>query len=151
MRVTAGKSTLRNNIQVHVPQRVTMIKTAIVLDLSVVSWICGLCKESVPLPYKDSRYGFFCSCLDICLCFTKSSIISTRAIHSRFHYITLATQLPTRDKVLKSYTNKSWLNELFSQQVLSDNDFLRSSIQVHKLVVTPKRLKKKKPCMGISH
>jgi len=58
MRVVAGKSTLKKNIQVDVSQRLT-------ISQQLSWWICqllfehlnGLLMELLPLSYPDSRYG----------------------------------------------------------------------------------------------
>ena len=146
MRIAAGKSTLKKNIQVDVSQRLTLNPTAIVVDVSAVIWTIEWPAHGTVATFISGFKTWLSlqlSGADVYLCFdryhdysTKSSTRSARATNSRVHHLTLTTPLPARDTVLKNYTNKARLNALICEQVLSDNEFLCNSTQNHKLVVT---------------
>ena len=104
MRVAAGKSTLKKNIQVEVSQCLNMSPTAIVVDVSAVIWTLEWPAHGTVATFI-SRFKIWLSLqlsgADVYLCFdryhdysTKSSTRSARATNSRVHHLTLTTPLP---------------------------------------------------------
>ena len=68
--------------------------------------------------------------------YTKSITRYARAINTRVHQLYLKTPLPARDAVLKNSANKAHLNTLICEQILIDEDYLKTLTQDHRLVVT---------------
>jgi len=80
---------------------------------------------------------------DVHLCFdryfdysTKSSTRSSRGNASRIHQLNGNTPLPAQDTVLKNSSNKTQLNALICEHILSGEVYLQNVTQDHKLVVT---------------
>ena len=106
MRVAAGKSTLKKNIQVDVSQRLTVSPTAIMVDVSAVMWTLEWPVHGTVATFISGFKTWLSlqlSGVDVYLCFdryhdysTKSSTRSARATSSRVHHLTLTTPLPAR-------------------------------------------------------
>lgn len=146
MRLTTGKSVLKNNLQVEVSQRLLSSPTAVVIDVSAVLWIVHWPANGLVETFINGFKVWLSGQLsgsDVHLCFdryqeysTKSATRSARAPSSRVHQLNLKTPLPSRDAVLKNSSNKARLNVLLFEQILGDNEFLQMSTQNHRLVVT---------------
>jgi len=97
MRVAAGKSTLKKNIQMDVSQRLTLSPTAIVVDVSAVIWTLEWPTHGTVATFISE----FKMWLSLQLLEPTSTCVSTgititqpqAATTSRIHQLTLATPL----------------------------------------------------------
>ena len=143
MRVATGKSTLKNNLQVEVSQRLPTCPTAIVMDVSAVLWTVNWPTNGTVDTFISGFKAWLSVRLfeaDVHLCFDRyrdySTKSTTRAAATHVHQMDLGTPLPAWDAVLKNSAKKAQLNSLICEQILIDDQFLQKATQHHRLVVT---------------